>query len=351
MSNVNGALNYSYLLDPCTDPGSLGTGQATASRPQSTNTPCATSNMIPVPGGGGALEPLYSSYQCGIPFQYSVTQINNLGVSARETDIGLYAEDDWKVTRQPHLELRAATGGAELYQQHARLRSAHVARMRCSTEEREEDDHRAARRVREFSITGLGWAASRTSFRTIRRTRRTTVYQNLTSACTLTPAGTPTPVAPREAAAPAARYRFRCTGVGIRAPYMMESAATVEQQVGKYASVSVTYMNARGEHQFLTRVFSDYVRMSARTRRRRLRWATWNATSRRASSGRTRSTPASDMRTPKGTSISGYYSANWANSNLSGITNPYNSATDYGRATFGDSQPDDSCWARFLCLS
>jgi len=36
----------------------------------------------------------------------------------------------------------------------------------------------------------------------------------------------------------------------------------------------------------------------------------------------------------KGATVFGYYSANWAYSNLSGITNPYNSATDYGRAGF-----------------
>ncbi len=40
------------------------------------------------------------------------------------------------------------------------------------------------------------------------------------------------------------------------------------------------------------------------------------------------------IQTPKGTSITGFYSANWANSNTSGITDPYHPAYDYGRATF-----------------
>ena len=49
------------------------------------------------------------------------------------------------------------------------------------------------------------------------------------------------------------------------------------------------------------------------------------------------------LQTPKGISIIGFYSANWANSNTSGITNPYNSATDYGRAAF-DVRSQMSCW-------
>jgi hypothetical protein len=42
-----------------------------------------------------------------------------------------------------------------------------------------------------------------------------------------------------------------------------------------------------------------------------------------------------NVRTPKGTSIFGYYSANWADSNLSNISDPYQPAVDYGRASFG----------------
>ncbi len=37
----------------------------------------------------------------------------------------------------------------------------------------------------------------------------------------------------------------------------MQAAATIEQQLGKYASVSVTYLNARGEHQLMLRDFPN----------------------------------------------------------------------------------------------
>jgi len=127
--------------------------------------------------------------------------------------------------------------------------------------------------------------------------------------------------------------------------------------VGKYASLSVTYLNARGEHQFLTRVFPStagicpspsssvgYVQCSQSEGVFRQNQINTNI----------------NIRMPKGATVFGYYSANWAYSNLSGITNPYNSATDYGRAGFSvrsrmtiggsiplpfpdHSQPDDLC--------
>ncbi len=38
----------------------------------------------------------------------------------------------------------------------------------------------------------------------------------------------------------------------LRAPYTMQSAMSIEQQVSKTATVSVTYLNAHGVHQLLT---------------------------------------------------------------------------------------------------
>ena len=38
----------------------------------------------------------------------------------------------------------------------------------------------------------------------------------------------------------------------LRTPYTMQTGATVERQLGKYANVAVTYLNSRGVHQFYT---------------------------------------------------------------------------------------------------
>src|SRR5207248_621697 len=60
-----------------------------------TTTPCNSANYIP--------KTYTSSYQCGTPGQYTVTKIVHDTVHGRTTDVGLYAEDDWKV--KPNLTL------------------------------------------------------------------------------------------------------------------------------------------------------------------------------------------------------------------------------------------------------
>jgi len=42
------------------------------------------------------------------------------------------------------------------------------------------------------------------------------------------------------------------TNPALRTPYIMQAGATVERQLGKYANLSVTYLNSRGVHQFYT---------------------------------------------------------------------------------------------------
>jgi hypothetical protein len=113
---------------------------------------------------------------------------------------------------------------------------------------------------------------------------------------------------------------------------MIESAGTVEQQIGKYASVSVTYMNVHGVHQFLNRVFpitSGYCANPTSLTTGYLQCIQSEGIFRQ-----NQINTSVNIRTPKGLNLTGYYSANWANSNLSGITNPYNPAVDYGRAAF-----------------
>jgi hypothetical protein len=100
----------------------------------------------------------------------------------------------------------------------------------------------------------------------------------------------------------------------------------VEQQVGKYASISVTYLNARGNHQYLSRslpITTNGVTTISNTNQ---------------SEGVFRQNQINintNIRTPKGFTIFGYYSANWANANDSRISDPFDPSVDYGRASFG----------------
>jgi hypothetical protein len=137
----------------------------------------------------------------------------------------------------------------------------------------------------------------------------------------------------------------------LRAPYTVQAAAGVERQVTKNATVSVTYLNSHGVHQLMTRNIN----------------APLPGTFVSCSPGDVTCTPSAGTR-PYGNvgniyqyesdglfnqnqlimninvrlgskfSLFGFYSLNFANSNTSGVnsfpSNSYDVALDYGRAAF-----------------
>jgi hypothetical protein len=324
---ANGSLSYSYLLDPCTDPAYASNRPTNcAANLPSNATPCSASNMAVVPGSSPAvLEPLYSSYQCGIVSQFSQNTINNLTINARQTDGEFYAEDDWKVT--PNFTW---SYGLRLETQNY-INSTHDFAPRTSLAwgvPRKNGKTTTVLRAGAgifYNRFGLGSIAN--IIQSNPANQVTTIYQNPNIGCS------PTNISACTTGTGSAggKTEFPSPATNLRSAYTIESALTLEQQVGKYASVSVTYLNARGEHQFLTRTFpsTDNVCPDPST--------TVGLVQCDQSEGVFRQNQINtnvNIRTPKGTSIFGYYSANWADSNLSGITDPFHSATDYGRAGF-----------------
>ncbi len=137
----------------------------------------------------------------------------------------------------------------------------------------------------------------------------------------------------------------------LRAPYTIQAAAGAERQLFKNATLSVTYLNSHGVHQLMTRNIN----------------APLPGTYVSCSSGDTTCTPSAGTR-PFGDvgniyqyesdglfnqnqlitninvrlgtkfSLFGFYSLNFANSNTSGVnsfpSNSYDVALDYGRAAF-----------------
>jgi hypothetical protein len=312
-----GQLQYTYLLDPCTDPGYASDRPANCT---ATTTPCATANVA-----------AYSSYQCGDPFQFTQTLINNLTINANQTDGEFYAEDDWKAT--PNFTW---SYGVRLETQNY-INSTHDFAPRTSLAY---GIPRKNGKTTTVLRAGYGIFYNRFGLSSIANliqnnglNQNDLLYTSPGTICTLTSTGAPTAGCTAGAGSSGGRTSVAVGGAGLRSAYIMESAATVEQQVGKYASVSVTYLNARGEHQFLTRTFPTNANSSACP----ATVSTAYYVNCNQSEGIFRQNQINTnvtVRTPKGTSIFGYYSANWADSNLSGITNPYNSATDYGRASF-----------------
>jgi hypothetical protein len=315
-AGLNGSFSYSYLLDPCTDPSVTNKPSNCLATLPINATPCSTANMT-------TGSPLYPSYQCGIVNQFGLKSITNYTIGARETDLGLYAEDDWKAKSNLTISY-----GLRLEAQNV-INSAHDLAPRISL---------AYGIPRKSGTTttvlrgGFGIFYNRFSLSSIQsqiandgQNSQSYTYSNPGAACQPTSSGT-------------LPYSSACTSVtgtsseavsptvndpNLRSAYIIQSAASVEQQIGKYASVSVTYMNARGEHQFLTRSIPvgtgrtiDSVNQSEGVFRQNQINTNIN------------------VRTPKGVTIFGFYSANWANSNISSITDPFNSSVDYGRAAF-----------------
>ncbi len=179
-AGVNGSLNYSYLLDPCTD-------STVTNKPSN----CVFSVGGNPVGACASANSTISSYQCGIPFQFQQTTISHLGVNARETDVGLYAEDDWKV--KDNLTISYGVR----YEAQNYINSTHEFAPRTSLA------YGVPRKDGKKTITvlrgGFGLFYNRYGLSQITNiiqnnpiNQTTTLYQNLTSQCTLTAAGTPT---------------------------------------------------------------------------------------------------------------------------------------------------------------
>src|SRR6266550_7532800 len=129
----------------------------------------------------------------------------------------------------------------------------------------------------------------------------------------------------------------------LRSPYIMQTGVTVERQLGKYANLSVTYLNSRGVHQF----FTNFVNAQP-PGQPPLSPIQYEYTSRGIFK---QNQVIVNSRVQAGTRLSlwGYYTLNYANSNTSGAgyipsdpcvsgaspsAGPCGIAEDYGRASF-----------------
>jgi hypothetical protein len=230
----NGTFTYSYLLDPCTDPNPSIKKPSTC---VASTTPCDQANAS------------ISSYQCGLPGQYTFTTINKPTVHGRLTDVGLYLEDDWKARQNLTI-----TFGLRYEAQNV-INSAHDIAPRMSFA------YGVPRGGGKSTTTvirgGYGIFYDRFALSDFLTTQQmdgiaqvNATYINPGIFCTPTnPAGCGTSVASR-----AATYTL---GDSLRSSYTLQSAIGVDQQLGRSATVSVNYLNARGVHQYLSRNFFD----------------------------------------------------------------------------------------------
>jgi hypothetical protein len=301
----NGTFTYSYLLDPCTD---TNPGIKKPSNCEAAPAPCDPSNAS------------ISSYQCGIPGQFSFTAINKLEISGRMTDVGLYAEDDWKA--KPNLTI---TYGLRLEAQNI-VNSAHDFAPRLSFA------YGIPRGGGKSPVTVVRGGYGIFYDRFTLANYVTTLQENGSNQVISTfinPGSTCTPDNPLGCGSTSTgRPQIYTMGNGIRTSYTMQAAIGVDQQLGRAATMSVNYLNARGDHQYLSRNFFDsstpgtpydYEFQSGGVYRENQLLINGNARLKKVT-------------------LFGFYSLNLADANTSGAgffpTSNTNTKVDYGRASF-----------------
>ncbi|MGO8983961.1 MAG: carboxypeptidase regulatory-like domain-containing protein [Terriglobales bacterium] len=148
------------------------------------------------------------------------------------------------------------------------------------------------------------------------------------------PIFTPNPTPPTSSDAPQTIYQIN---PNLHASYILQSAFSMERQVTKIANVTLTYLNSRGVHQFLSLVSNaPYVDYPYPTQP-----APNPYVNQYASEGvfwQNQLITNFNIRAGSKLSLFGYYSLNYANSDASGAGNfpsdSHNLLLDYGRASF-----------------
>ena len=275
-----------------------------------------------------------ASYESGKASQFSISQINR-PVSATVYDIGIYAEDDWKV--RPNLTF--SYGMRYETQNHLGNHSAFAPRLSFAY------GVGSAKGTPKTVIRGgFGMFYDRFELGSVLTTVQQnginqvqTVILNPSAACT------PDNISGCTGGATSTGNLTYTASPNLRAPYTLQFAIGVDQQLFRGGTLSLNYLNARGEHQFYSQ------NMNAPTLQNGV-WVypTPPAPGEHAlildqfqSGGifRQQQLIANlNIRTSRLVSLFGYGMLNFANADTGGAGSfpsvPYNIGADYGRATF-----------------
>jgi Carboxypeptidase regulatory-like domain len=130
------------------------------------------------------------------------------------------------------------------------------------------------------------------------------------------------------------------TNNNLRAPYTIQTGATLERQLTKFANIAVTYLNSRGVHQFYTNNLNPFLPATATTPAGRPFPNEGNVFQYESAADFEQNQLIVNGRVQLGATLSlfGYYTYNHANSDTSGVnsfpSNPQDLRQDYGRASF-----------------
>lgn len=132
----------------------------------------------------------------------------------------------------------------------------------------------------------------------------------------------------------------------LKAPYTLQSAATIERQITKTANMSFTYLHSFGEHQLFTRNINAPLPGTYTGPGTGVRPLGGNANIYEYDSEgvfkQDQLITSANIRIGTRASLNSYYVLNWYNANTSGSgsfpSDPYTLAYDYGRAAFDTRQ-------------
>lgn len=308
---ANGTFTYSYLLDPCTDPNQ--TKRPSTCKPTAT-IPCAAANS------SGYI----SSYQCGTPGQYAIATINKPTVHARLTDVGIYAEDDWK----PKQNLTISVGVR--YEAQNVINSSHDFAPRVSFA------WGIPRGGGKSPVTvirgGYGIFYDRFSLDNYANTLQLDGTAQVKSTF-INPGNTCGPQTPAGCGASTpSRGTIYSLGNGLRSSYTLQAAIGVDQQIGRVGKISVNYVNSRGLHEYLSRNYFDPATADS----------SYNYQFQSGGVYRQNQLMINGNARLASINLFGFYSLSFADANTSGAsffpTSNTNTRADYGPASFARRQ-------------
>jgi hypothetical protein len=285
-------------------------------------TPCT-----PTTGQGGSTD---NSYQSGAPKQFDFTQVISHDIGDTFTDLGVYAETDWKARQN----LTVSYGFRYETQNH--LSDHHDIAPRVSFNYGLFSGHGAPKTVLRG---GFGLFYDRFGQGNILTLEQEDGTNEKVYTVTNPGAGcAPSLNAPLTAAmvntclgatSATAQTTYKAAS-NLRSPYIVEFAGGADQQVGRFGTISINYLHSQGSHELATQNIGYSADPTKTTPSYQYFSEGVFKQNQLVINGR--------VQTGRRISLFGYYSLNSAHGDTSGnggeISTPGNIAADYGRVGF-----------------